>query len=316
MGLLNPYKNIHAFDPKTSIPELTGRVIIVTGGNAGIGKQAVLELSRHNPRRLYLAARSRTKFDAALKDILLANPNASSCVEYLELDLANLKSIRAAANKVLAENTRLDILINNGGIMANPPALSADGYELQFATNYFGHAALTKLLMPLLQRTAEALPEMQRNTVRVVHVSSAAARLDQQKGKREDVNEYARYSISKLAQILYARQSVVHWPDVVHVAIQPGRVDTGLLDHYLGSGKRWGPLGLMQRTYDAVAGKLTVEEGALTPLWAATWTGDVSNGGMFSPVGVPEPGSAQCRDDKLAKALWDWTEEELRKAGI
>ena len=330
--------NIHDFSPATSIPDLSGRVIVVTGGNAGIGKHTVLELSRHNPQRLYLAARSRAKFDVAMKEILQSNPNAR--IDFLELDLSSIDSVKAAATTILDRESRLDILINNAGIMAVPAALSPAGYEIQFATNYFGHAALTKLLMPLMIETAKALPEAQRSSVRVVHVSSGAAYApglipsvidwNAQNTKREDLNSYSRYGITKLAQILYAKQCAEQWPEVMHVALHPGRVDTGILTVFM-ENSAWSAMGMFQRVFDFIAGPMPADKGAWTTLWAATWsesqsgkqngassraTAALESGGMYSPVGVKEQGSAKCRDEKLRKALWEWTEKELQRFGI
>ena len=110
-----PGYTVHTWDASKSIPDLSGKVIIVTGGNAGCGKATVLELSRHSPSKLYMAARSRAKYDAAMKDILAANPTAN--VDFLELDLGSIDSVKTAAQTFLAKESRLDILINNAGIL-------------------------------------------------------------------------------------------------------------------------------------------------------------------------------------------------------
>lgn len=115
MVLIKEGNNIHNFDPATSIPDLGSKVIIVTGGNAGVGKQTVLELSRHHPKKLYMTARSQAKYDAAMQDILAANPTAK--VDLLELDLGSVDSVKRAAAAFLAKENRLDILINNAGIL-------------------------------------------------------------------------------------------------------------------------------------------------------------------------------------------------------
>lgn len=117
MVLLKEGTNIHNFDPATSIPDLSDKVIIVTGGNAGVGKQTVLELSRHRPKKLYMTARSQDKFDAAMKDIRTANPEAK--VDLLELDFGSVDSVKKAAAAFLGKEERLDILINNAGILGS-----------------------------------------------------------------------------------------------------------------------------------------------------------------------------------------------------
>jgi NAD(P)-dependent dehydrogenase (short-subunit alcohol dehydrogenase family) len=156
------------FNPDNDIPDLSSKTIIVTGGNAGVGKGTVLQLAKHNPARLYLCARSKTKADAAIADIIAVVPRAK--IEFLELDLASFASIKRAADNVLASNTRLDILINNAGVMNLPPGLTEDGFELQFGTNHVGPALFTKLLMPLLSKTVSE-PDLD---ARIVNLSSVA----------------------------------------------------------------------------------------------------------------------------------------------
>jgi len=195
------------FDTDKDIPDLSSKVIIVTGGNSGVGKQSVLELSKHKPAKLYMTARSKAKYDAAVTDIKKSNPNAS--ITFLELDLASFASIKAAANTVLAENDRLDILINNAGVMALPQGLTKDGFEVQFGTNHMGHALLTKILMPLLLRTASK-PD---SDVRIVNLSSGAHGIAPKGGflpetvttEMPQYHTYARYGQSKMANIHHDR---------------------------------------------------------------------------------------------------------------
>ena len=124
------------YTPESDIPSLSGKVIIITGGNSGLGYESVIHLARHSPSKLYLCARTLAKYEAAVKDISAAVPNASDFVEYLELDLASLSSTKRAAETFLAHNDRLDILMNNAGIMAVPPALTENEFEIQFGTNH------------------------------------------------------------------------------------------------------------------------------------------------------------------------------------
>ena len=158
------------FDADQDIPDISSKVIVVTGGNSGVGKESVLQLSKHRPAKLYLTARSKAKYDAAIEDIKKANPEAEANIIFLELDLASFASVKTAASTILTENDRLDVLMNNAGVMALPPGLTKEGYEIQFGTNHMGHALLTKLLMPLLLKTAEQ-PD---SDVRIINVSSGA----------------------------------------------------------------------------------------------------------------------------------------------
>ncbi|KAF3360644.1 Histone H2A [Verticillium dahliae VDG1] len=158
-----------SFNPDKDIPDLSGRVILVTGGNIGIGKETVLQLSKHKPARIYLAARTESKAQAAIDEIRKTVPNAAP-ISFLSLDLTSFDSIKKAAAEFLSKEDRLDILINNAGIMATPNGTTKEGYEIQFGTNHVGHALLTNLLLPTLKRTAAATSPPR--DVRIVNISS------------------------------------------------------------------------------------------------------------------------------------------------
>lgn len=154
------------FDPEMDIPDLTGQVIIVTGGNAGLGFESIRQLAKHNPAHIYLAARSKQKAEEAIQKLKETNPQCPP-ISFLSLDLASFASIKAAARTFMSSESRLDILMNNAGIMDTPKGLTEDGYEVQFGTNSMGPALFTQLLMPVLQRTGQVNPE-----ARVVFLSS------------------------------------------------------------------------------------------------------------------------------------------------
>ena len=175
-----------SFDPATDIPDLSGKVIFVTGGtfrsitshllltrtctgNIGLGKETILQLSKHNPSHIYLSARNASKALSAISDIQSSFPSTSPPppITFIQCDLSSLPSVQSAAREFAAKEKRLDILILNAGIMAVPPAMTEQGYEIQFGTNHVGHTLLTKLLLPTLLRTAE-----DGNDVRVVALSS------------------------------------------------------------------------------------------------------------------------------------------------
>ncbi|KAG5807470.1 hypothetical protein H9Q74_008305 [Fusarium xylarioides] len=134
------------------IPSLEGKVILVTGATAGLGKESVLQFAHHNPSRIYLCSRNLQKAQLAAQDIKQTVPSAS--IRLLHLDLCSFASIKEAARIVLSESERLDILMLNAGTMFVPLDHTADGYEIQFGTNHMGHALLNKLLIPLLEKTA------------------------------------------------------------------------------------------------------------------------------------------------------------------
>lgn len=137
------------FNPQTDIPPLTGKVILVTGGNSGLGKQSVLELSRHAPSQIWLTARNLDKALEAMNEIRQQIPGAPNKI--LELDLASFESVKTAVATFRSQSDRLDTLILNAGIMATEPGLTEDGYETQFEANHMGNTLLAKLLLPVLE---------------------------------------------------------------------------------------------------------------------------------------------------------------------
>ena len=143
------------------MPDLTGKVAIVTGANSGLGYETARALARKNAH-VVMAVRSQEKGQAAIKQIRQESPTA--LLELMPLDLADLASIRQFAETFKANYNRLDILSNNAGVMAIPYRKTADGFEMQFGTNHLGHFALTGLLLPVLQATPNA---------RVVNTSSS-----------------------------------------------------------------------------------------------------------------------------------------------
>ncbi|KAF2177174.1 NAD(P)-binding protein, partial [Zopfia rhizophila CBS 207.26] len=217
-----------SFNPAQDIPSLAGKVILVTGGNTGLGKQTILYLSQHSPARVYLAARTASKAQSAIADIKKVVPDAP--IEHLPLDLTSFASIKSAAETFRAKEQRLDLLINNAGVMATPPSQTTEGYENQFGTNHMGHALFTKLLMPILLATAEQ-PD---SDVRIVNLTSMGHILapsgglifDQEAlGKK---STWARYGQSKLSNILFTRELAQRYPQITSVSIHPGVILTDL----------------------------------------------------------------------------------------
>jgi NAD(P)-dependent dehydrogenase (short-subunit alcohol dehydrogenase family) len=144
------------------IPDLSGRIAVVTGANGGLGLETARALAGAGAH-VVMAARDQEKAVAAEKRILETHPRAS--LEIVPLDLASLASVRAAAERILAAHDRIDILVNNAGLMAIPERRTVDGFEMQLGVNHLGHFALTALLLPALLRA---------NAARVVSVTSTA----------------------------------------------------------------------------------------------------------------------------------------------
>lgn len=296
-----------SFTPEKDIPSLTGKVIFITGGNTGLGKQSVLELSRHRPSEIWLAARSLDKAKIAVDDIAKLVPDAS--IKVLQLDLSSFESIGNAAKTLLAHSDRLDILLLNAGIMGYAPGLSEEGYEIQFGTNHMGHALLTKLLMPALLKSAG-----NNSDTRVICLSSdvhksappGGIQFDSLRTKAEAMTTMMRHGQSKLANALFARELAKQYPQIIVASVHPGIVDTSLSSVMMGGN-------MLLRGVRSLASPFlaSVENGAKNQLWAAT-SMDVVSGEYYEPVGVMGKASGCAKDDDLAKRLWDWTENELK----
>jgi NAD(P)-dependent dehydrogenase (short-subunit alcohol dehydrogenase family) len=238
-------------------------------------------------------------------------------ITFLEIDLASFESIQTGAKKFLSLSSRLDILICNAGIMALPPGLTKDGYELQFGTNFLGHALLTKLLFLTLLSTAK-----EPNTdVRIVFLSSLAFSghpmggivFKDLKTKQDNFllgGPWQRYGQSKLAAILYAAELSRRYKDsgIMFLSIHPGTFNTGLIQ----------TLGLANRAMIWITNVGNVRdekkdgEGAWNSCWAATAKRDgIENGAFYVPVGVKGKKLRENSNDKLAGELYEWTDKEL-----
>jgi len=333
------------FDPEKDIPDLAGKVILVTGGkytirlvfispryrirsleltkytgNTGLGAATIKALARHNPSRIYLCARpvSVSQGEALVSEIKSSPTGKDIDIRVRALDLSSLASVKKFAAAFLEEEKeRLDLLILNAGISTTAPALTEDGYESQFGVNYVGHALLTQLLMPRLLETAT-----KQNDVRVLATSSLAAyfappanglALESMKEANPLSSPYQRYAHSKLASVLFARKLARLYPSITCVSFNPGQVRTDLFRKATGINKWFLMTVGMAIMY--LTG-VSVEKGALNGLWAETTDkDDLVNGAYYEPVGVLEDKKKFLADDGLADKLWEWTERELSSHG-
>ncbi|THW31089.1 NAD(P)-binding protein [Aureobasidium pullulans] len=303
-----------SFEPAKDIPDLSSKVIIVTGGNTGLGKESVLQLAKHNPSQIYLAARTESKATSAIEEIKSQVPNAK--VEFLSLDLTDFDSVKSAAETFKQKEQRLDILLNNAGVMAMPYSKTKQGYEIQFGTNHMGHALFTKLLLPTLLKTAEE----PNADVRIVTLSSEGHNLAPRscgviydQAAAETFGPWGRYGSAKLANILYSRGLTAHYPSLTCVAVHPGVIKTELYN----STERDNAL---IRYGLAAVGNIfmaSVPQGTKNQLWAATAAKEEVRKAYFftTPVGSASQGSGFAKDQKGVDKLWEWTEEELKKHG-
>ncbi|MFT7133509.1 MAG: NAD(P)-dependent dehydrogenase (short-subunit alcohol dehydrogenase family) [Cyclobacteriaceae bacterium] len=290
------------FYKEQDVPDQTGRTILITGANAGIGFEAARVLAGKGAQVL-LGCRDQTKALDAIDRIKAVHLDAD--LAWVPLDLTSLSSVRAAAEQVKAL-PQLDILINNAGVMVPPKTLTEDGFELQFGVNHLGHFALTGLLLDTLRAQPDS---------RIVNVSSLAhhmGRID-----FDDINAersydaMTRYGMSKLANMLFtlALQQRLN-DEATHTIVtgcHPGIADTSLA-RYLPD---WVNLAmpLMQPFFNSAA------EGALPTLMAATRHG-LHGGEYFGPNLRGETAryagkaaiALQARDKAAAERLWDLSE--------
>lgn len=211
------------------IPALNGKVIIVTGGNSGLGYESVKALAAKGAK-VIMACRSLTRGEHARHKILEQHP--TSDIEIMELDLTHLESVREFATSFTRQFTRLDVLMNNAGIMMVPYRLTKDNFESQFGTNHLGHFALTGLLLDVLKNTPGS---------RVVNVSSLAHRrteIDFDNLHYPDGKGYSpmkAYSRSKLSNLLFTYELQRFFEqkgiDCKSLVAHPGVSDTNLFDH-------------------------------------------------------------------------------------
>lgn len=288
------------------IPSQAGRVAIVTGANSGIGFEAARELARAGAS-VVMACRNVEKGAAAKRKIDDAVPSAAVTVE--ALDLGSLASVRAFAERFASTHDRLDLLINNAGVMAPPRQLTSDGFELQFGTNHLGHFALTGLLIDMMDG---------RDGARVVTVSSGAHRrgriaFDDLQGERT-YGRWRAYGQSKLANLLFMfeldRRLRAKSSAIRSVAAHPGYAATNLQSAAAPK------LDTMVMAVGNAIFAQSAAMGALPTLYAATRP-EVEGGAYVGPSGPFEvrgypklvTASAAARDEAVAQRLWRVSEE-------
>lgn len=292
------------------IPSLSGKTLVITGANSGIGLSAASILAGRGAR-VIMACRSPEKGQAAADGIRRTHPQAEVSLE--PLDLSSLASVRAFAERVLAQHPRLDVLVNNAGVMAVPHQRTADGFEMQLGTNHLGHFALTALLFDRLAATPGA---------RVVSVSSlvhhfGTMRFEDLRGERS-YSPWSAYFQSKLANMLFvhelARRAEAAAVPVLSVACHPGYSSTNL---QTADARRLG--GTLEERLMALGNRLlaqSADAGAWPTVYAAT-ADDVRSGEHIGPsglLGLSGPpsrarSSRRARDPELAARLWAVSEE-------
>uniref|UniRef100_A0A0X3Q2Y3 Retinol dehydrogenase 12 n=1 Tax=Schistocephalus solidus TaxID=70667 RepID=A0A0X3Q2Y3_SCHSO len=300
---------------------LDGKLAVVTGANSGIGRETTAELARRGAC-VIMACRNLKRAEEAKADILARygegsrraltlNVASSSIKRYLmpvkpeqliieELDLASLQSVREFAARICKPDTRIDLLINNAGIMACPYALTKDGFESQVGTNHLGHFLLTELLMPAIKRASP--------NPRIINVSSLAHERVQKCPEpwlipASEYKPWTAYRYSKLANAIHARQLAkrLRKDGVVTASVHPGVVITDLFK---------GPLILRALMHTVLRPFMkSAWEGAQTTMHVVL-ANDLHSGAYYADCAPKKP-NQMVLDDKLGDLLWSFSEKAV-----
>jgi NAD(P)-dependent dehydrogenase (short-subunit alcohol dehydrogenase family) len=305
----------------SNIPSMTGKRVLITGANSGIGYHTALKLARKGAHVIF-ACRDRQRGEAALARMQADSPGTHA--ELALLDLASLTSIHGFAATELAQHRPLHLLINNAGVMTPPRRLeTADGFELQFGTNVIGHFALTALLTPALERASIESSAGAGGRPRVVTIASIAHKrgrinFDDLQSARK-YSPMSAYQQSKLANLLIAfeldRRLRAASSSIMSVAAHPGVANTNLFQS--------GQYSAVENSFRNLLGHAigillnTDSEGALSTLYAATSL-DAQDAGYYGPQGFqemrgeevgPAKLAPQANDTAAAARLWQICEE-------
>ncbi|KPP73165.1 retinol dehydrogenase 12-like, partial [Scleropages formosus] len=275
---------------------LDGKTVMITGSNTGIGKETARDMARRGAR-VVMACRDLTRAEKAAEEIRRSTGNGSVVVRHL--DLASLYSVKEFTKEYIATEQRLDILINNAGVMMCPKWHTEDGYETQLAVNHLGHFLLTNLLLGKLKSSAPS---------RVINVSSMAHKggkihFDDLCFEKIPYNSLVSYRQSKLANVLFSKELArrTKGTGVTSYSLHPGVIRTELSRHI----ETWFPLLKMVLLIPSMLLMKTPWEGAQTSIYCAVTEGlEEKSGCYFSDCAVKEP-APEGKDDLTALRLWE-----------
>ncbi|KAF8799007.1 NAD(P)-binding protein [Phlegmacium glaucopus] len=310
MGLVASFIS-QSFPPESKfnvrdIPDLSGKVIIVTGANTGIGKETAKALLAHNAK-VYIAVRSEEKAKSAIDE--LKEQTGKEAI-FLKLDLANLHSIKTAAEDFMSKEKELHVLFNNAGVMVPPvEQVTVQGYDLQFGTNVLGHFYFTKLLLPTLLAAAKTSPDGKArivNTSSLGHIFSSGLDFNTFKDgpARKKKGIQTLYAQSKLGNVHVSNEFAKRYGEqgIVSTSLNPGNIKSDLQRH------------ISPFEYLMVAFLLQpLPYGALTQLWVGTSPeGAELNGKYLIPWARVGKATSVANDPKLSGELWTWLEEQVK----
>ncbi|KAK3671585.1 short-chain alcohol dehydrogenase [Recurvomyces mirabilis] len=295
------------------LPDQTGRVLIVTGGYAGVGKELCKMLYQKNGT-VYLAGRSEDKAKAAISEIKQSITSSDGRLEFLKVDLADLPSIKGSVQEFMRREQRLDVLTNNAGVMAPPVGTkSAQNYEVQMGTNCLGPFLLTKLLTPLLEKTASTSAPGSVRVTWAASLATAAApkggvQFDASGGPRVHNDRFADYAQTKASNCLLASEYQSRYGGkgrIVSNSWNPGNLMSELQRH--------------QQGFEAWFTKLLCYPphfGGYTELFAG-WSEEAGKPEHRGKYVGPWGRFVMLRSDieankEGAKKFWEWCEQETK----
>ncbi|XP_031652722.1 retinol dehydrogenase 12 isoform X1 [Oncorhynchus kisutch] len=277
--------------PWSSAARLDDKTVLITGANTGIGKETALDLAKRGAR-IIMACRDMEKAEGALKEVIQGSGSQNVVIK--KLDLSDTKSIQEFAETINKEETKLNILINNAGVMVCPYGKTADGFEMQIGVNHMGHFLLTHLLIDLIKRSTPA---------RIINVSSLAhfwgtINLDDINSEK-GYDKKTAYSQSKLANVLFTRSLAkrLQGMAVTVYSLHPGIVQTDL----------WRHLNAPQAAIMKMISPFTKTsvQGAQTTIYCAVAPElGTESGGYYSDC-APANCSRPASDDDTAQKLWE-----------
>ncbi|KAL1939678.1 hypothetical protein VTO73DRAFT_9711 [Trametes versicolor] len=318
------------FNPERDIPDLTGKVVLVTGGNSGIGYAIIRHLARHGAK-VYMAARNEQRAKAAIEHLQVEGLGPGNGeVLWHKLDLSDPRNVKQAAEEFMKREERLDVLINNAAMLLVPYVKSHDGIQDIVMVNYIGPCAFTRALLPLLKTTAQE----PNSDVRVVYLNSARhyhcstdvrfRNLDDLNRDFEDTSfpQLLRYSYTKIMQLLFVRELQRRLDDegvpILLIAVDPGEVNTEGVQAYASS---VGPL--LAPLYKLIADLTftTPAKGAYGPVFAAASpvpraAPNAYRGAYLKPPGVLVKANPLADRVGLRQELWETTDGFLKGLGL
>ena len=297
------------------VPDLSGKVAVVTGGSEGVGYACTHTLLSRNIKKVYILSLSKDIADGALNSLKEEmGEEATKKVTWIHCDLSDWKQTKETADKIASSTDRIDILINNAARGIMTAQLTDKGVDLHMAINHIGHDILTSHLLPVLKKTSE-----KGDKVRIVNLASNAhqgapsdTRFETLDEINKDLGPNQQYGRSKLAVLLHARYLAKHvtpeYPNLLANATHPGFVDTRQSNVHIHEPY---PLGGYAMSVGMKPFKKDQFEGCVSTMFAATKT--TKSGEYVCPPAVPEPGSQMAQDSELGERVMKFTRDLVKE---